>query len=87
MAVRLVSPPLSPLSVESNETVHAACPVCHYLTIRYQGVFEPCVVCGWEESEDDKRENDALGGPNKDYSVKEARENFRKYLYGVEQDE
>lgn len=66
---------------EDNEMPPAACPVCQYLTLREAGTFDICVLCGWEDDGSfEDRAHEALGGPNKTYSLAEARQNFAKFL-------
>lgn len=57
------------------------CPCCHYPTLSERQTYEICSLCNWEdEGQDDHDADEVLGGPNKDYSLTEARENFKKYL-------
>jgi hypothetical protein len=56
------------------------CPCCRHFTILEQGSFEICSVCGWEDDgQGDNTADEVWGGPNGDYSLSEARENFKKY--------
>lgn len=56
------------------------CPCCGYYTLKVRGRFEVCYLCDWEDDGQDDKDADAVrGGPNGDYSLKEARENFKKY--------
>ena len=42
--------------------------------------WEICPICFWEDDGQDTDDADVVrGGPNHDYSLKEARENFEKY--------
>ena len=50
------------------------CPCCGYPTIGEPGGYEICEVCHWEDDNGDD------GGPNGDYSLQEAQENFKQYL-------
>ena len=59
-----------------------ACPCCGYPTKHRLGECDICEICDWE---DDGAEfkfpiEHVIGGPNGDYSIKEARENFEKYF-------
>lgn len=62
------------------------CPCCGYPTIPERGGCEICSLCAWEDDgQDDAAHRPAdefpgpevvVGGPNHDYSLSEARENF-----------
>ncbi len=57
------------------------CPCCDYPTLASWGNYHICYLCWWED--DGQGENDPdeiVGGPNGDYSLREARENFANYL-------
>ena len=55
------------------------CPCCMAFTLREAAAYEIC-DCGWEDDgQDDPRASEIWGGPNADYSLQEARENFKKY--------
>lgn len=56
------------------------CACCGFLTISdlEPGSFELCPVCFWEDDCVQYRNIDYSGGANKE-SLREARENFRKY--------
>ena len=57
------------------------CPCCGYPTLDDRATYDICVLCNWEDDgQDDLDANLVIGGPNSDYSLTEARENFRKYL-------
>jgi hypothetical protein len=48
------------------------------------------VLCNWEDDgQDDESANEIWGGPNSDYSLAEARENFRRYrvMYSPDRDQ
>lgn len=56
-----------------------ACPCCRYRSLRQSGVFQVCVICGWEEDgKDEERKNEVLG--NNKVSLVQARNNFKQYL-------
>ncbi len=60
---------------------HFNCPCCGYPTLTSSGDFEICFLCYWEDDGQNDFEADFVaGGPNKDYSLMEARKNFNKYL-------
>ena len=59
---------------------HYVCPCCHYPTLTERGGYEICPLCWWEDDgQDDPHANEVWGGPNHDYSLAEARENFKQY--------
>jgi hypothetical protein len=61
------------------------CPCCGYPTLRDRGGHDTCLLCKWEDDGQDDRPygrfdpDDVLEGPNRDYSLTEARENFARY--------
>ena len=55
------------------------CPCCGYPTISQRGQYEICRLCDWEDDFQSEFEADkVLGGPNGDYSLAEAKNNFKK---------
>ena len=55
----------------------AVCPCCGYPTIWVRGQYDICSLCGWEDDDqDDATADEVWGGPNRDYSLTEARRNF-----------
>jgi hypothetical protein len=68
------------------------CPCCGYPTINERTAYEICSLCAWEgDGQDDTPHrpegshdyfapDDVAGGPNHDYSLTEARENFATNL-------
>ncbi|HXQ23685.1 MAG TPA: CPCC family cysteine-rich protein [Candidatus Acidoferrales bacterium] len=64
------------------------CPACGYPTIAERCAYEICSLCAWEDDGQDDNPHrpegyhdyfapdDVAGGPNHDYSLTEARENF-----------
>ena len=56
------------------------CP-CYYMpTLDERASFDICTICFWEDDGQDTDDAGIIrGGPNHDYSLKEARENFVKY--------
>lgn len=57
------------------------CPCCYMPTLDDRGAFELCSICFWEDDGQDSDDADIIrGGPNHNYSLSEARENFQKYL-------
>jgi hypothetical protein len=66
---------------EPDDLVYVPCPVCHYKTLHESGTFSICMICSWEDDGcPESRALEVLGGPNKDYSLGEARSNFATYL-------
>lgn len=58
-----------------------ACPCCGFLTLTERGGYEICGICDWEDDgQDDPRADEVWGGPNGDYSLAEARSNFKACL-------
>ena len=56
------------------------CPCCGYPSLDERGGFDICSICFWEDDGQDSHNADiVLGGPNGDYSLREARENFAEY--------
>ena len=88
----VLAPELTPeqrVYVQVHEGARATCPCCGYPTINGRGAFEICSLCGWEDDGQDDPERTVsgapppeavAGGPNLDYSLREARENFAQYV-------
>jgi len=56
------------------------CPCCGYPTLEERQGWEICCLCDWEDDgQDDPHADEVWGGPNQDYSLAEARENFKKH--------
>ncbi len=56
------------------------CPCCHMPTLEERACWNICTICFWEDDGQDSDDADMIrGGPNKDYSLTEARINFIKY--------
>ena len=56
------------------------CPCCFMPTLDERAHFDICPICFWEDDGQDNDDADKIrGGPNHDYSLTEARENFEKY--------
>ncbi len=69
---------LRPVSSPWTECV--TCPCCRYPTLTERGAYEICCLCNWEDDgQADADADDVRGGPNRSYSLTEARENFRRY--------
>jgi hypothetical protein len=65
----------------AKEDVNFTCPCCGYPMLPERGAYEICKLCDWEDDgQDDPRADEIWGGPNGDYSLTEARHNFKKYL-------
>lgn len=57
------------------------CPCCGYPTLEERRGWEICCLCNWEDDgQDDPYADKVWGGPNQDYSLTEARENFKKHF-------
>ena len=57
------------------------CPCCGFPTLEELNGYEICELCSWEDDgQDDLNANEVLGGPNGDYSLTEARKNFKENL-------
>ncbi|WP_035479202.1 CPCC family cysteine-rich protein [Aliagarivorans marinus] len=56
------------------------CPCCGYPTLQSRKQFEICCLCDWEDDgQDDQEAELILGGPNGEYSLSLARDNFQRY--------
>jgi hypothetical protein len=56
------------------------CPCCHYPTLTERNEYQICELCGWEDDgQDDPFAEEIYGGPNSDYSLAEARINYKLY--------
>jgi hypothetical protein len=57
------------------------CPCCNYPTLPERGTYHICPLCFWEDDgQDEPYAEEVWGGPNGDYSLTEARNNFARYL-------
>jgi hypothetical protein len=58
-----------------------SCPCCGYPTLRVRGGFGICYLCWWEDDgqDDDDDADSVRGGPNHEFSLIRARENFATY--------
>jgi Cysteine-rich CPCC len=66
------------------------CPCCGYPTLGQLNAYEICELCNWEDDgQDDANAEEVRGGPNADYSLAEARRNFKVYrvMYAPERDQ
>jgi uncharacterized Zn finger protein (UPF0148 family) len=63
---------------ERKEGDAYCCPVCGYPTLSERGGYDICALCNWEDELVD--DVDTATGPNRDYTIREARENFRQHL-------
>jgi len=58
-----------------------ACPCCGFPTLSEAAADDICELCNWEDDGQGNADADAvLGGPNGNYSLAEARANFRRFL-------
>ena len=57
------------------------CPCCGYPTLPDRRHYDICNLCDWEDDgQDDYNAYEIVsGGPNGEYTLREARENFKKY--------
>ncbi len=56
------------------------CPCCYMPTLEERASWDICTICFWEDDGQDTDDADIIrGGPNRDYSLTEARSNFAKY--------
>lgn len=56
------------------------CPCCFMPTLDERRSYDICSICEWEDDGQDTDDAEVVrGGPNGDYSLKEARDNFEKY--------
>lgn len=57
------------------------CPCCYMPTLEDRGSFDICSICDWEDDGQDSADADIVrGGPNGNYSLSEARQNFSRYF-------
>ena len=57
------------------------CPCC-FSPVAQRHTWDICAVCGWEDDgQDDHDADQVYGGPNGDFSLSAARENYK--LYGI----
>ena len=57
------------------------CPCCGSPTLQARGDYEICLLCDWEDDNQNVfQAKEVWGGPNGDYSLEEARNNFEKNL-------
>jgi hypothetical protein len=56
------------------------CPCCGYPTLLHRSYHEICELCGWEDDgQDDPDADEVFGGPNYQYSLTLARNNFVRH--------
>ena len=54
------------------------CPCCFMPTLEERAAYDICSICFWEDDGQDSDDAEIVrSGPNADYSLKEARENFK----------
>jgi hypothetical protein len=64
---------LPPLIVGPRVT----CPCCGYPTLKKRHTWDLCPMCDWEDDgQDDSEADEVWGGPNRSYSLTDARRNF-----------
>ncbi|MGV3553557.1 CPCC family cysteine-rich protein [Rhizobium sp.] len=58
------------------------CPCCRLPTLEQRNMFDVCVVCFWEDDgQDDIHADEVWHGPNGDYSLARARQNFADHFH------
>jgi len=56
------------------------CPCCYMPTLEERAIWDICAICFWEDDGQDSDDSDVVrGGPNSNYSLTEARNNFIKH--------
>lgn len=61
-----------------SEIYLVKCPCCGYDTLNERDRYETCFLCHWEDDgQDDPNADQVWGGSNQDFSLTEARENFK----------
>lgn len=56
------------------------CPCCFMPTLEERAGYEICPICFWEDDGQDSDDAETVrGGPNGDYSLREARDNFNNH--------
>lgn len=55
------------------------CPCCGFPTFERKGYDEICMLCDWQDDSIDDAKK-VWGGPNGDYSLEEARNNFQAFF-------
>ncbi len=67
--------------VRNNNLESHCCPCCGYPTLEEKGGYEICVICNWEDEDQDGESADEIwGGANGSTSLTEARYNFNNSL-------
>jgi len=56
-----------------------ACQVCGNYTISEHGSYDICPVCFWEDDGLYDNPDEVWGGPNRDLSLTQARENYKQF--------
>ncbi len=63
----------------------SCCPCCGYPTLEERGSYEICLICNWEDDDQDDDDADQiLGGPNGNISLETARRDFEQGLINFE---
>jgi hypothetical protein len=81
--------PAEKLAALPPRGIRYSCPCCGYPTLAGRGTYEICELCWWEDDGQDDADADVVaGGPNDNYSLVEARDNFERFLvmYPPDQD-
>lgn len=78
---RLVRPQYHMSDTSNLLAKRVHCPCCGYPTLESGADYEICELCNWEDDGQSDDDADGVGdGPNADYSLSEARSNFKRYL-------
>lgn len=60
--------------IESEKKAVFTCPGCGYPTLSERGGYELCLICDWEDdNQDDETADEVWGGPNSALSLTESR--------------
>lgn len=62
-----------------DPTPREQCPCCDYISLPERGNYLICPICFWEDDGQDVDELDVSSGPNSGITLREGRENFKKY--------
>lgn len=64
------------------------CPCCGYRLLPDRGCYSICALCAWEDDgQDDPFADQTWAGPNGEFSLTQARGNFKRYLVMYPPDE
>ncbi len=70
--------------LKNNDVQLFTCPGCAFPTLSERGGYEICIICNWEDDDQDDMEADEIwGGPNQDLSLTENRLSIGKQLKDI----